>query len=331
MSTVADAEWKAIGTTVRVVVTDPSRLSEARLMLAADIAALDVSCSRFRPDSELVAVNHADGRPVMVSPLLAEAVAVALHAAALTNGDLDPTVGGALAEIGYDRDFPLVPPTGPPAPMTVRHVPGWRQIVLDRTTGQLTVPARVRLDLGATAKAWAADRAAVRLAEAVGCGVLVSLGGDIAVAGQPPTGGWRIRVQDVTGHPDAPATGPSAAITISEGGLATSGTGARRWRRGGDMLHHILDPRSGLPAAPVWRTVSVAAATCLDANIAATTSIIRGWPALGWLARLDLHARLVEHTGTIHTVAGWPREPQEPQEAMSDETERDETKEIAAA
>ena len=91
-------------------------------------------------------------------------------------------------------------------------------------------------------------------------------------------------MQDVTGSPDDPPAGPYALIAIRDGGLATSSTAARRWQRGGDVLHHILDPRTGLPAEPVWRTVSVAAATCADANAASTAAVIRGRRALGWLA-----------------------------------------------
>jgi thiamine biosynthesis lipoprotein len=170
------------------------------------------------------------------------------------------------------------------------------------------MPAGVRLDLGATAKAWAADRSAARIAARTGGGVLVSLGGDIAVAGPAPSTGWRVRVQDVTGAPEDPPAGPYAQIAIRDGGLATSSTTARRWRRGGDVLHHILDPRTGLPAEPVWRTVSVAAGSCADANAASTAAVIRGRRALGWLAHLGLPARLVDATGVVFTVAGWPAE-----------------------
>jgi thiamine biosynthesis lipoprotein len=244
--------------------------------------------------------------PVPVSELLAEAIAVALRAARLTDGDVDPTVGDAMSAIGYDRDFALLPAAGPPVKLTVRAVPGWRQVQLDEPSRQLTLPAGVRLDLGATAKAWAADRSAARLATSLGGGVLVGLGGDIAVAGDPPDGGWRIRVQDVTGRPEDPPPGPSAVVAIHGGGLATSSTTARRWRRGGDVLHHILDPRTGLPAPVYWRTVSVAAATCADANTASTAAIIRGPKALDWLSSRGLPARLVDAGGTVQTVSGWP-------------------------
>jgi len=318
--------WTALGMLVQLVVTSPRLLPAARELLEADLLALDLACSRFRPDSELVAVGNvargASGEvTVSVSPLLAQAVAVSLRAAQLTDGDVDPTVGGVLCALGYDRDFAELrsaelppaglPRTGEPADAAphqvgVRVIPGWRSVRVDVNRQRLTVPAGVQLDLGATVKGWAADRAAARIATALGCGVLVSLGGDTAVAGRPPGGGWRIRVQDRTALPGAPADGPSQVVTIMDGGLATSSTAARRWRRGGDVLHHILDPRTGWPAAPVWRTVSVAAATCADANTAATAAVIRGRQALPWLAGLGLPARLVGQDGAVHALNAWP-------------------------
>jgi len=309
------ASWRAIGTSVHLLVTDVRALATARRMLTEDLAALDAACSRFRADSEIVALDDApaDGRgrtgPVRISPLLAGALAVALRAARLTDGDVDPTVGGALSAAGYDRDFALMRRDGPPVRLTVRSVPGWREIELDEAAGVVSLPRGTQLDLGATAKAWAADRGSARIAAELGCGVLVNLGGDIAVAGAAPPGGWRIRVQDVTGRPEEPPAGPSAVIAIHSGGLATSSTAARRWRRGGDVLHHILDPRSGLPAAPVWRTASVAADTCADANAASTAAIIRGEAALAWLAGLGLPARLVAESGAVVTLCGWPEQP----------------------
>ena len=300
------ADWKALGTTIRLVVTDPAQLGPAKAMLADDLAALDLACSRFRADSELRRLDASAGKPTKVSRLLAATIRAALRGALLTDGDVDPTVGRAMEDIGYDRDFASVPPCGG-VRVTVRHIPQWRQIELDDATRLLTVPAGVRLDLGATAKAWAADRSAERVARALGCGVLVSLGGDIAVAGAVPVGGWSIRVQDVTGSPSLPAEGPAAVIAIRAGGLATSSTSARRWQRGGDLMHHILDPRTGRPADSDWRTVTVAAASALDANIASTAAIIRGQRANGWLAQLGLPARLVAVDGSVTTLAGWPQ------------------------
>ena len=300
------ADWDAIGTRIRLVVTEASQLDWARAILTDDLAALDAACSRFRADSELMALDASAGQPTTVSPLLAEAVGAALRGAMLTDGLVDPTVGRAMEAIGYDRDFDSVPAHGAALRITVSHVPQWRQVRLDESAHLLTVPAGVRLDLGATAKAWAADRSAQRIGRQLGCGVLVSLGGDVAVAGQVPTDGWSIRVQDITGDPSSPAQGPSGVIAIRAGGLATSSTSARRWQRGGDLLHHILDPRTGRPADSDWRTVSVAAGSALDANIASTASIIRGSSATGWLAKLGLPARLVAVDGSVTTLAGWP-------------------------
>lgn len=302
----AAASWRALGTLVHLVVTDPRCLPQARTLLKADLAEVDLACSRFRPDSEIVALQASKTSAQQVSPLLAEAIAVALRAAELTDGDVDPTIGAALSALGYDRDFDQIQKAQPRQSVTVRTVPGWRAVHLDGRT--LTMPAGLQLDLGATAKAWAADRSAARIAGQTGAGVLVSLGGDIAVAGPAPEGGWRIRVQDVTGAPEDRPEGPYTLIAIRDGGLATSSTRARRWQRGGDVLHHILDPRTGLPADPVWRTVSVAAGTCADANAASTAAIIRGRAALGWLAGLGLPARLVDATGAVFTAAGWPHD-----------------------
>ncbi|HEY2575597.1 MAG TPA: FAD:protein FMN transferase [Streptosporangiaceae bacterium] len=298
--------WDAIGTSVRLVVTDPARLASGRRLLASYIAALDLACSRFRPDSELAEAERRAGTAVPVSELLADVVGIALHAAEVTDGDLDPTVATQLAALGYDRDFTLVARDGPPVRLSLRTQPRWRDIELDRERRRLTVPPGVRLDLGATAKAHAADRAAARLARRLGCGVLVSLGGDIAVGGPPPPGGWRVRIQDITGHPDEPPVGPSQLIAVAGGGVSTSGIAARRWRRGQLTLHHILDPRTGMPARAVWRTVSVLADTAVQANIASTTAIIRGASAPGWLDGQHLAARLVAADGRVTATAAWP-------------------------
>ena len=308
--TIGARTFSALGTLASVLVTEPDRLDQAAGLLEAELRAIDLACSRFRDDSELWQVNHASGRPVQVSPLLAEALATALAAAAATHGDVDPTCGQALARLGYDRDFAVARQdtsalTEPPAPAA-----GWRTVALDQARGMVQVPAGVMLDLGATAKALAADRAAVAIAAATGCGVLVNLGGDNRVAGQPPPGGWRVGIRDDVGFdPDESDGEPSQAIVIYDSGLATSSTGVRSWRRGGTRLHHIIVPGTGLPVDSCWRAASVSAATCVDANAASTAAILRGEAAPGWLDRLRLPARLVHHDGTAVTVSGWPPDP----------------------
>ena len=290
------ASFPAIGTTARVLVTTAQRLGDAVDVVSSQLEQLDDVASRFRADSEVALL--ASGRPTAVSPLLLGLVQAALRAARITGGAVDPTVGAALSGLGYDRNFPAVAARSA-GPLVVRRVPGWSAVEVDPDAGTVRVPAGVVLDLGATAKAYAADRAARDAAAAAGCGVLVSLGGDVAVAGACPAGGWTVRLSD-----DANDTDPDLpSVRIRSGGLATSSTAVRHWRRGGIALHHIVDPVTGLPADTPWRTVSVAAASCLDAQIAATATMVRG---LDWLGPTGLPARLVGTDGAVRTVGGWP-------------------------
>ncbi len=305
----ASAVWEALGTSVVLRVRDPEALAPARATVEGELAAIDRACSRFRADSELSRVNARAGRSTHAGPLLMEALDVAVRAAECTDGDVDPTVGRSLELAGYDRDWRLLAPASgqpeAPAAITVRVRAGWREIALDRAGHAVRVPAGVKLDLGASAKAWAADRAAAAAQSTAGCGVLVSLGGDIATAGSAPEGGWRIRVtDDHRSHPSA----PGQTIAIHSGGLATSSTAVRRWSHAGHTMHHIIDPRTGAPVKDTWRTVSVAAATCTDANVAATAALVRGQPAAGWLAGLGLPARLLDWAGNVTAVGDWPAE-----------------------
>jgi thiamine biosynthesis lipoprotein len=297
------AAFPVFGTTGILAVTQPTALPAARNRLDAVLADVDRGCSRFRADSDLTAVNAGAGRAVAVGPVLLDALDVATRAARLTDGDVDPTIGRSLRVLGYDRDFAAVAAAGDALTCVVERVPGWRTIAVDRAAGTVRVPHGVELDLGATAKAFAVDRAAAAIAGDVAGGVLVSIGGDLAVGGEAPADGWPVRVAD---DHAAPPDAPAETVAITTGGLATSSTTVRRWQRGGDALHHIVDPASGRPAATCWRTVSVAAETCVDANIAATAAIVRGEPAAAWLDDLGLAARLVRPDGTVVRTAGWP-------------------------
>ena len=288
-----------------VVTTEGDRLPAASDAVARTVDAFDRACSRFRGDSELSAINRAAGRATPVSPLMIAAVQAAVRAASLTDGAVDPTLGTAIAALGYDRDFDLglagrgsarAELSAPPA--------GWRTIRVDAAAGTVAIGPGASLDLGATAKALAADRAATAAHTAAQCGVLVSLGGDIATAGPAPAAGWRVRVTD---DHRADAAAPGQPIALHTGGLATSSTTVRAWRgRDGAMVHHLLDPETGLPADGCWRTASVAAACCLDANIASTAAIVRGQRAPAWLASLRLPSRLVSHDGVAFHLCGWP-------------------------
>jgi thiamine biosynthesis lipoprotein len=290
------AQWEVWTTTARLVVTDPSLSARARELVEAQLRAVDRACSRFRPDSELAGVYAGAGRPVPISPLLAELVEVGLAAARRTNGDVDPTVGARLADVGYDRSLPDIVATG--ATTVVYRPVDWREIRLDGL--ELTVPPGTRLDLGATAKAYTADRCANEVATRLGVGVLVSLGGDVATAGPAPAEGWHVLVQDQPGD-------PADTIRIQSGtGVATSSTVSRRWPRDGQWLHHIIDPRTGRPADAVWRTVTVAAASCVEANTASTAALVRASDGLAFLRGTGLPARLVSADRTVRYVNGWP-------------------------
>jgi len=302
MSDPTTASWAALGTSAGVVVTDPRALAPARSTVEAELVQIDRACSRFRGDSELSRLNARAGRTTSVSPVLIDAIAVALRAAAITDGIVDPTIGRALIVAGYDRDFARLRPGSAPRGPVARVTAGWRAVAVDRARGTVCVPDGVLLDLGATAKALAADRAASTAAETTGVGVLVNLGGDLAVAGPPPPGGWRVRVAD---DHRAAADAPSQTVTIASGGVATSSTTVRRWA---PDAHHIIDPRTGRPAASCWRTVSVAAGTCVDANIASTAAIVLARRAPHWLSARELPARLVAIDGETVVVGGWPAE-----------------------
>ena len=200
-----------------------------------------------------------------------------------------------MRRIGYDRDIRELAADGPAA-APVAAVRDWRHVRLDRVAGLLTVPAGTALDLGATAKAHAADLAAATLARRYRTGVLVELGGDVAVAGDRPDG-WVVQVAE---REDA----DGQLVLLREGGLTTSTTTVRRWRRGGRPVHHIVDPRTGSPADGPWRTVTVAAGDALHANAASTAAIVLGERAVGWLEDHGYAARLVAHDGSIRTTAG---------------------------
>ncbi len=294
--------FEAIGVVNHVVVDDDDVLEAASRIAVTEVEALDLACSRFRDDSELAGLNREAGRPVPVSELLFEAVSTALDAAASTDGVVDPTVGRSLRGLGYDRSFEIVVSRGGPPQLAFVPAGGWRSVDLDGAGRTVAVPRGYELDLGATAKALASDRIAAKIAAETGSPVLVSLGGDIAAEGAP-AGGWPVLIAEDS---RAPIGGAGPVVAIHGGGLATSSTTVRRWQAGEIEVHHVVDPRTGAPAAGPWRTVSVAAATCVEANTAATASIVLGDAAPGWLESRGLAARLVAHDGSVVRTGGWP-------------------------
>jgi FAD:protein FMN transferase len=340
---VAAADRDALGTTARLVVWPPRNLPSLLAIVDAELAVLDQQASRFRDDSEISRLHQAGPGSHPISEGLAEVVGVALAAARWTHGLVDPTIGSALISLGYDRDFAAIEPSPSAPPPTRAGGPGWRSVRLREHA--LALPPGIRLDLGATAKGLGADRVArAAYATAGDGGVLVSLGGDLAVAGRPPAGGWPLLVADEhrqirdvrnlsaragrhraamhgRGHgPAVPAPGQAAAgplstvadpvtaqqVRLGRGGLATSSVLCRMWIRGDQVMHHIIDPRTSRPAAGPWRTVSVAAASCAEANAASTAAIIAGESAVRWLTEQGLPARLIGYDGRICRTPGWP-------------------------
>jgi thiamine biosynthesis lipoprotein len=303
----ASRSMRAIGTTAEVIVTEPAAADDALTLLAEDLAVLDETCSRFRPDSEISRLERTShGRPVAVSPLLFDALEVACAVAEKTAGTVDPTTGSALVELGYDRDFDEIargPHAAhhPPVP-----APGWWRITLDADARSAAIPDGVHVDLGSSAKSFAADGAAMRITAVLGCGVLVNLGGDVAIAGPAPHDGWAIGIGD---RSTTPSDEVDLVLAVFAGGVATSGTTGRTWICDGRRVHHIVDPWTGEPADPVWSFVSVLAPTCVEANAWSTAAVVWGEDAPGNLTARAVSARLVRPDGCVVTVGGWPTDP----------------------
>jgi thiamine biosynthesis lipoprotein len=298
-SVLSSDSFVAMGTRNTVVVDDVAALPAAMAIVRDLIGEIDAVCSRFREESELSQLNRRHGRVMALSPLLEEAIVAALQTAEMTDGLVDLTVGKAVEEMGYTVTFRDLPADGPAVRLRVSKAIGWRALAYDSIAHTVKLPAGVALDLGASGKAWAADKAAAAVTDNLGVSVAVDCGGDIAVRGPAPDGGWPIRVaEDVD-------SAVWQDISVFDGGLATSGTTARRWRRGGIDLHHIIDPSTGLPARSRWVMVSVAAASCVEANAAATAALIMGERAPAWLDERKLPARLVDVTGAVYFAGGW--------------------------
>jgi thiamine biosynthesis lipoprotein len=296
--------WSAIGTVNTVLVTEPAAMGPAARIGERYVARLDAAASRFRPDSELsrITVRARSGAvTVTVSPILGDCIDAALHAARLTEGIVDPTVGGAVAAVGYDADLTEVQARGdaPPAASDATSRADWRNVDYSARERRLTMPRDTWIDLGATAKAAAADAIAAELRDLLPGGFLVNLGGDIATSGTDPEGGWPIAVADHLGQTLQVIAGHGQAF-------ATSSTQKRTWMQGGRRRHHIIDPRTGEPADVTWAQVTCAAVTAVEANAASTAAIILGPAAPAWLEERGIPARLDHVSGRVVTTPGWP-------------------------
>ncbi|MEZ5116048.1 MAG: FAD:protein FMN transferase [Candidatus Nanopelagicales bacterium] len=303
---VSSATFPLWGGTATVLSTEPRALPAVLASVRATLAEVELGCSAYRDDSDLNRVNRALGRPVVVGPILLTALEVALRAARVTGGLVDPTVGAVTQ--------PGAPPRRGPRPVAADGRPlGWADVEVDPVVGSVRLPPGLRLDLGATAKAWAADLCLARamdVADCFGSGLLVSLAGDLAVAGPAPDGGWRVRVTDDHRTRPDDLDVPGTTVTLVDGALATSSITVReRTGADGSAAAHIVDPLTWRPVRPRFRTVSVAASSCVDANTGSTAALVMSADPADWLRERGLPARLVATDGQVTTVAGWPADP----------------------
>ena len=251
--------------------------------VAAVFARWEGVFSRFLPDSELTHVNASPAWALHVSPLFAHALRLALEVAADTDGLVDPTLGAAIEAAGYDREFALLPDDGPPAGAAAPSRLG--EVRLDGRI--LRRPPGLRLDLNGVVKSLAVDEAVAGLASRG----FVSAGGDLAVRGPVDVG--------------LPG---GSAVRVVHGGLATSGVASRRWRRGGEQQHHLLDPRTGRPCRDSpWEQVTVSGTSCLAADVAAKAAFLLGEDGPAWLDERGMPARFVARDGDVVLNGAWHR------------------------
>lgn len=294
ITTVGIDRWR---THLGLVVRAPERTAPHLLAtLTGEADRLESVASRFIRGSEVSLVNDAAGRWTEVSWLFVDVLTAALDAAATTDGLVTPCLGRQVDAAGYRTWRDGVGADALPAPAP--RPDSWREIEVAPAGAQarVRIPADVSLDLGAVGKGWLADRLADVVSAAMGCGVIADMGGDLRIigAGEP----WVVSVD--------PGTSPSHSLQITDGGLATSGTGKRHWRTAdGTAAHHIIDPRTGRPAEITWSSASVLAADARGANTAATAAIILGSDAPAWLSDRRLDAWLVGPGGQART-GRWP-------------------------
>ncbi|MFS8532378.1 FAD:protein FMN transferase [Sphaerobacter thermophilus] len=299
--TVASTSFPALGSEITVAVTEPARLDQVVGHVRACVDLVDRTLSRFRPDSELRRLERRPGEPQPASALFIEALERSIMAAAASNGLFDPTIRDALEAAGYDRSIERIEAEGPGPARLPRPGGGWTGIRVDRANRTVTLPPGVRLDFGGIGKGLLVDLA-LRTLGNLTCGMLVSAGGDLAVTGPPPQGGWRCGIALT---PDAP---DEAVVRLTAGALATSGLGRRQWTREGQVLHHLIDPRTGRPGVSRWQVVTVAAGSCVVAEVAAKVAWLLDDDGPAWVARRGLAGRFRDRAGAVVTVGGWPAE-----------------------
>lgn len=293
----------ALGTKCDLVALDGSPSLNAKDIFDGLLSEFDQVASRFRSDSELVTQFDGNGKKtVSVSPLLFDALTAAMRGANVSNGFVDPTLGKSIVSLGYDRDFELIAKYGVGGRELRFSLPvGYKGVKLDKSTCTVSVADGVRFDLGATGKAFLADRIRSEIERKLGESVLVNLGGDISASVLVNGRSWLVNLTE-DGSLDPESSG--LLIGLRGGGLATSSTMIRAWKIGSKSFHHILDPHSGTSANSEFYSVTVISGTALDANIASTGAIAMGEAGRQWLHNLRLPAMARGKYGNEY-FGGW--------------------------
>ena len=290
--------WGLTGT---LATEHDGQMEEATKRLWYWLDAVDASCNRFRDDSELSRLNDSHGATMAISPTLELALEAALLTADVTGDMVDPTVLPALLALGYDRDFDELAHGDSIRELASVPSMGPSSIHLDLDEHTVTLDPPCQLDLGASAKALVADLLADDVAPSGG--VVVELGGDVAVRGEGPEGPWAISVSDaLVLHGNEPR------VALVHGGIATSSTASRTWRVGERIVNHIVDPRTGRCAQGLYTTATVSASDCVLANAFATAALLWNEDASYHIAQAGWSARLVRRDGSVEFVGGWPED-----------------------
>lgn len=290
-----DTRFRAMGTDVHITVVDgPATLLDLGQRV---IAELEGRWSRFRPDSEVSALNQHAGQPVLVSTDTYDLVTKAVTAWRATHGRFDPTVGAALIAHGYDRDFGVVR-TARPETRAARSAPTPAGIQFDPAVGAITLPEGVTFDPGGIGKGLAADLVATALLAAGASGALVNIGGDLRAIGEAPgPDGWVITIPEA-GDLDQELL----RLSIPAGAVATSSSLRRRWQTTTGEAHHLIDPTTGQPADTDVHSVSVVAGEAWWAEVLTKSLYLLGPTGLGALT--GAHAVIVTADGTRHSTHG---------------------------
>lgn len=291
------------GVSGSVTVAKDEAFDSALARLEFWLHAVDRACNRFVTDSEISQLNRAAGQPISYSPTFELCLTTAIRAYEQTQGACSPTVLPSLLALGYSRDFDEIAfdkniVTSPTTPSL-----GIDAIDIDRTAKTVRLKDGCELDFGATAKALTCDLVANDLAEQ--SGIVVEIGGDVAVRGESPEGLWAIGVSDTL-----EGSTQDQRLGLMNAGVATSSRLVRSWMASNHTVNHVINPFTGGCADGPYGTASVVAQSCVEANSYSTAALVWGEEAGYHIAQAGLSARLVRLDGTIDLVGSWPREEQ---------------------